>query len=394
MKISIRKFKEAFSMPWLPFLMLIGVFSSNILTIAKSAVVFLLVMIYAKKYYAKLFDANLVVIFLFLVSYFFLSLVDASIKTIAPPALLVMPPIMYICGKLLAYKSRDSAVLVTSFLFIGLALASMTLLAIWSNFIVAGFEQGSRSINVRDGGEDVSATVLGGLLIILISFGGIIFSVNKSFGLIRRTFVMSLFLLSLLAAVRLGSRTLLFVGAVCFLVAFIHNSRTHSLIQSLLIVIIALAVGYLFYDYLSNVFELDLYFRDRLDSSEFGASTAGGRLERWFGSLDIILSSPFGWSINQFGYAHNLWLDTARNGGWIPFVFLVVLTVLFLLNLKGALNANKSDSLFTTFAVCLSTGFMLLFMVEPILDGFIYVFSAFLSFFGVVSARRFSSMAI
>ena len=110
MKISKRKIEEAFSVPWIPLLMLIGVFSSNVLTIAKSAVVLLLIMIYARKYYAKLIDINLVMIILFLMSYFSISLVDASVKTVAPPALLVMPPIMYICGKLLAYKSRDNEI--------------------------------------------------------------------------------------------------------------------------------------------------------------------------------------------------------------------------------------------------------------------------------------------
>lgn len=392
MKINKKQIRYAFSMPWLPFLLLVGVFSNNVLTIGKSFIVLLLIIIFGRRYYDKLIDINLIAIILFFVSYFAFSFVDSEIKTGAPPALLIMPPVMYICGKWLAFRSRNSSELVTSYLFIGLALSFITFLAIWSNFIGAGFEQGSRSINISEQGEEISATILGGMLIILVSFGGVVFGKSQDFGLMRRIIVILFFVLSLLAAVRLGSRTLLFVGGLCLFVGFIYSSRTHSVMKSSMVAIFFFAVGYFLLDWLSKTIEVDFYFRDRMDSVDYGAITAGGRLDLWLGSIGKILFNPFGWSFNEFGYAHNLWLDAARNGGWVSFLLLIVVTGLFLLSLTNAIIASKGDSLFTTFVLCMSTGFMLLFMVEPILDGYLYVFSAFFVFFGVISVGRVRSV--
>ncbi|MBL0253061.1 MAG: hypothetical protein IPQ12_11040 [Polaromonas sp.] len=113
----------------------------------------------------------------------------------------------------------------------------------------------------------------------------------------------------------------------------------------------------------------------------------GGRLDRWVDALSLIPSHPFGWSSFDFGYAHNLWLDVARNGGWFSFLMSILLSVLFVFNFKSALKNNREDILYLSFIWCLAIGFSALFMVEPIMDGFVYVFSAFCLFWGVINAN-------
>lgn len=375
-------------MPWLPMILLIVVFSSNILTIVKSIFVFFIILISCRKFYARLFDANLFVILLFVCSYFLLSFIDAVHKTGAPLSILVMPPVMYICGKWIAYKSPDTETIVISFFFIGLSLAGMAFFAITSDISQAGFEQGSRNIHLGDESDVISATVLGGLLTILVSFGGVVFGVNKSFGWIKRAFVIAFFVLSLLAAVRLGSRTLLLIGLICFVIGYLRNAPLFSLSHSIIFPIFMLVAGYLSIVWLSGIIDLEFYFRDRLDTADASAASFGGRLDRWIGSFELIATNPFGWSIEELGYSHNLWLDTARNGGWASFLFLITLTTLYFRQLRKSYLTSKNDPLFTTFTLCLTVGFMLIFMLEPILDGFLYVFSAFCVFFGLISGKR------
>jgi len=375
-------------LPWIPLFILVIFFSNNFFTIGKSFLIFVAVLILARRTVLKCFDVNFLFISIFFVVYFIISSIEQEFKTEFNLSLLVMPAVLYASGKLLAYKSRDSVALVTSFLLIGLSLASMTLLGLWRDVELMGFEQGSRNIAVSHDGEVISATVLGGTLIVLISLGGVFFSQAKSFGWIKQGLFILLFILSLLAAVRLGSRTLLAIGGACMLLGFAHNARAKSSARTVLAMGVFLIISYLLLDWLSGLINLDFYFRDRLDSSEFGSATAGGRLERWIGALALIPFHPLGWNFQETGYAHNFWLDAARNGGWPTLIMAILLFALFISDFKKALKRNRGDMVFSTFAVCLSLGFILLFMVEPILDGFPYVFGAFCLFFGVINARR------
>ncbi|MBL0253060.1 MAG: hypothetical protein IPQ12_11035 [Polaromonas sp.] len=212
-------------MPLAPLLILILFFSNNIFSVLKSILLGFILLFIARRNLLKYFDINFILISIFFLIYALMSSLDSEIKTEFIPALLFMPAILYVAGKWLAYNSKHSAALVMSFLLIGLSLASMAVLGLWDNFTQFGFESGSRNIAIGQDGDEINATVIGGTLIILVSFGGLIFSKNAKMRSIERILILLLFILSMLAAIRLGSRTLLGLGGIILLFGFIYNIR-------------------------------------------------------------------------------------------------------------------------------------------------------------------------
>ena len=128
-----------------------------------------------------------------------------------------------------------------------------------------------------------------------------------------------------------------------------------------------------------------------MDSKKYGASTAGGRTERWTKSLDNLIDKPLGWEISDFGYSHNLWLDVARSGTVIAFIILVLFSLRSLLNTKNSIS-NKHISFlpYKKIVMVLSLAFYLQFFVEPILEGSLQLFIFFCFFQGLINQNLLS----
>lgn len=86
-------------------------------------------------------------------------------------------------------------------------------------------------------------------------------------------------------------------------------------------------------------------------------------------------------------YVHNLWLDVLYATGIIPFAFLISYTFVVLINLLKIMK-NKVNSLdFKVLIFGLNLGFLLTFMVEPILEGVPYLFMSFCLINGMISKK-------
>lgn len=372
-----------------PMFFLALVFLGNTFSILKSVVLLSAVVLFDRESVKKCLDNNFFGIFIFSVSYVAISLVDSHLKSEVNFALLFMPACLYAGGKWLGCKVPSSGVLGWALLGLGLLLASMALVGVLLDVANNGFVGGSRSVEVPGtGGVEVSATVLGGTLIILASFGGALFAPSESVNILFRPFVAVLYVVALFVAMRLGSRTLLIIGVASLVLGLILNGRRIGIVKTLLILFGFSFFIYFFMSYLEGVLDIFSYFQDRLDDEEYGTATAGGRTEKWLNSLELLVNSPLGWGVGINGFSHNLWLDSARNGGWPSFFILMVLTVMSLRDFLATIKCNAKDALYKTLVRCIGFGFLLLFFVEPILDGFIYVFSAYCCFWGVVTAFR------
>jgi hypothetical protein len=140
--------------------------------------------------------------------------------------------------------------------------------------------------------------------------------------------------------------------------------------------------------FISNNEEILFFFSDRINSDDSGIATAGGRLDRWIGSISSLFTDPFGWPMARYGYAHNLWLDVARVGGFLPFLILVVfsffLTIFFLKNVY-----HKTSSFLRDYFIVYFVAILAVFMVEPILDG-MYLFFLVHCFVGglIINIRK------
>lgn len=123
----------------------------------------------------------------------------------------------------------------------------------------------------------------------------------------------------------LGGRTFFFAIGLFLILFFIINFSNKNLLEIFItIVLISLTILY-FYDTLNHLSQGILH-----RFSEAGASS--NRFKHWADALPKIIDYPMGgFRVNQMiehtKWLHNLWLDTARAGGWLPLLALLYATM-------------------------------------------------------------------
>lgn len=95
-----------------------------------------------------------------------------------------------------------------------------------------------------------------------------------------------------------------------------------------------------------------------------------------------VFVNPFGWTPVGYRYAHNLWLDTARTAGLFPFIFLIILTIWHIKE-SVALIRKLNAGLLKTLLIACNVGFLLTFLVEPVMEGFMTYVFVFFMFMGI-----------
>ena len=152
-----------------------------------------------------------------------------------------------------------------------------------------------------------------------------------------------------------------------------------------LIFIVIISTLFLFYQF--NV----LKFKDILNSTELFKKVSpelinDPRLTYWKIAFIGMFKYPFGGYLTQGlteHYAHNLWLDTAYATGVIPFGFLLILSVLYLiLIIKLFINKKMKDD-FKLFMIAISFPLFLNYMIEPIIEGYFIMFLCIFIFGGL-----------
>ena len=99
---------------------------------------------------------------------------------------------------------------------------------------------------------------------------------------------------------------------------------------------------------------------------------------RWLFSFKQLFSHPTGWShLNRYNnpYAHNMWLDIARDAGLMPFIVLIIFTIYSIKDFI-CIYKQKVDYYNCVLYSIYITLFISLFM-EPIFQGiplYAYVF--------------------
>lgn len=333
----------------------------------------------------RLFDAFVICLLAFLSLDALHRLFHGNASVVEASRQVLLPAAAYLCAKWLGMVSKSVTDVFAYVFSVGLSLAFFTILSIATSVATDGFTGLSRSIAlIGIEGDDISATVLGGYLIIMAALTGVLLSGSSSVGWIWKTLMFLLVMTVLVCAARLGSRTLLFVVAASAICGLRLNSRAMSKKISGLLVLSLLPCFIVLSYLVAEQSVLISYFEDRLNSSEAGVATFGGRSGRWFEALILLVQNPFGWPFSEIGYAHNFWLDVARTGGWISLLLLIVFSVVSFRVLQRAYN-GCGDNFLKTLIVSVSVSFALLFFVEPVLDGFIYPFAAYCAFVGCIN---------
>lgn len=344
---------------------------------------------FSPKLFVEKIDKTLFVLFLFSCTYQIIGAfgtdIDKSLISLLPD--LFIPSLMYMSGKYISKNYKYNEIRIFFLLFLAISFSIIPIISILLQILQNGFSQGSRNLSLLwYKNTPIAATGLGGYLALNMGF---IWVINEKKTTIFQKRISScmilLFILSLVCIVRLGDRTELGIAFFSLIFSYTLNIRKSSLLKNLLIILI-FVVGYF---YIIKLFQqssiLISFYTDRLNSQQAGINTFGGRSSRWGSAFQSILTDPFGWPLSRFGYAHNLWLDVARVSGIIPMLCLIIFTLSSIAILFKSLKYLKRERFLKECILFYYLSIILVFMVEPVMDGLYLQFLLFCLFIGFLS---------
>lgn len=303
----------------------------------------------------------------------------------------MFPSLSYLIGKWFGSVASSEYVLRNGMLILALSLALFPIYVVLENVYEYGFSGGIRSIYIEQYDLALSATVMAGFLTFLVSQAGGLFSSGIAFRNIHYLFFkLSLVVILAVIIFRLGSRTQLAILAFCLYAGYLvslSGKGNLNRISSFAVLLVLLVLGISYINSFSENSLISEYYQDRIGSGEYGVSSLGGRLERWKEAIASLYNSPGGWSLGYEGYAHNLWLDSARVSGILGLILLLLFTVASIISIRFKLKLISSPALKAS-VILGAISFLALFMVEPILDGYFYVFACYCAFLGMISGFR------
>ena len=192
-------------------------------------------------------------------------------------------------------------------------------------------------------------------------------------------------ILSLAYLTLIGTRTPIIIFITITMIEFIFYMLLNKTIKKCIkiILMVGILVTAIIYMYNHNLFELknfveesNLFVRLNKDAT---IESDKSRLETQWLAIISVIDNPFGTSndIGDLSYAHNMWLDVAKDVGIIPFTILVAYTIYSIVSLLQIMkNANVSKE----YKILLSSvyiGVLTNFLTEPILQGFPFYFFMF-----------------
>lgn len=242
-------------------------------------------------------------------------------------------------------------------------------------------------ILLEDSGESyeilaLTATLYGMMASIGIGCIASIYTKKQKLWLKLGFILLSIF--SLLVAIHLVNRTGLIICFTCLVVSFIISTRFNVIKMTVMLSILVL-IGFIIVS--SGVIDQEIFdaYSKREEHSTYDASTLGGRSELWLISIENLFRRPFGWSANEHGFAHNLWLDIARVGGLLPFLPFLAVTFLYLKNLLRLIT-KKSSSNFIIIMISINIGTLLSSAVEPVIGGSLLFFCLLMMIWGMTKS--------
>lgn len=287
----------------------------------------------------------------------------------------LFPQTFYLLGKKMVLTSSTSK---NHFylLFVFGTLYSLTgLISVGLNLMEGGFVQIGRTISNFWTKQETLATAMGAFFIFNMSIPGLLIASKKKLPLLFYVAALGVFVGSMLCVFRLGSRTQLVLVLLGILSGVAYRIKSQSTLSNFKFILVMVAIVAVGINHLSVDFNAEYLssLGQRLQESDNTAS-AGGRTIRWKKSLENLYKKPMGWSVDEFGYSHNMWFDAARNGTIISFILLIVVTIKSISNIRRALRANKKATLFNSLIFIYNVSIFSQLFVEPALESLFILF--------------------
>lgn len=300
---------------------------------------------------------------------------------------MLFPCGFYLVGKYFVHQLNSPQKIYYVLFLIGVVFSLTTLISVLINIYTKGFVQLSRDVPVFWDGHIIPATNMSALLTLNMCIPALLVVSFKRYSTFLKLFSICLFLLSAICVLRLGSRTQLGITLLTLIITVLYLFTKQSAVKNAIMFLGLFSLVNVIFSYLTLDKDSDILsaYASRMDSKEFGAATAGGRTERWLKSMENLIQEPLGWSVKEFGFSHNLWFDVARVGSVLAFIILVIYSIKAVKQIKRSISLDKSAIPLNTMFLVYGLSFFLLFMVEPIFDGYFAIFVFFCFYMGVVS---------
>ena len=230
----------------------------------------------------------------------------------------------------------------------------------------------------------IAATGQGALMTMSISLLFYALFVVKNENILEKEVLLAAVVLSLLNSLFSASRTalliMLSVFAICALYTLtikeIQKSTKRNILLGLLVVVICACIVYQ-----QNLFGIRTAWEasplfERINTASSYEAGDENRAKMYKDAVTIGLNHPFG-DGNMNRTAHNLWLDIFRQTGWLPFVLLIIFTIISLRYARCIIRSEIITMEIKYLVLSLMIGMMFNFFVEPIMKGMPYYFVAF-----------------
>lgn len=233
----------------------------------------------------------------------------------------------------------------------------------------------------------LSATLYG--LMSSVGIGCIAILFTRRTNIREKIMFASIVALSLLVVIHLVNRTGLIILGCCILFSLYYSARMNAYNVLFIVFISTLLIMLILNSGLIGQDLIDAYANREVNGTSNSAEL-GGRTVRWEAGISDLLTHPFGWDMPIYGYAHNLWIDLAKIGGWGSLFAFLFATLSTLKNCFRIIRKNKDDFSVVSMSVVLAM-FMNAF-VEPVIEGSMLFLSIFLMFWGIIKAVSVESL--
>lgn len=238
----------------------------------------------------------------------------------------------------------------------------------------------------------IAATGQGALMSLSISLlFYMLFVVNRKSNLKMKIILFITVLIAIYNSLFTASRTALLIMVIVFAInlfytLIIKNQNTKSKVKRIFKILIFIVIALLLYS--NNVFQIKerwentpLY--ERISDETGYQSGDEYRKESLFKTIEEAYKYPFG--DGSLDTTHNLWFDVLKQVGWLPFILLVIFTIVSVYDVLKIIKNNNVllENKYLILSICCA--FLINFFVEPIFKGMPYYFVDFCIFAGMLN---------
>lgn len=337
---------------------------------------------------------NFIILVLFSITYAIIS----CIHGLGSLSLIVVPWVSYYLGAIICKEQKSENKIINCILAIAVGFAVHAILNFIYALIVSG--GGRNTIDIWTN-ESTAATVQGTLLVMIESLLCYILMYEKNIK--RRIVLIALFVASVLYNIKIGTRTTLLicfivtVGVIILNLVMSKEKEKKKMLKKIgiIVIIISVVIMLICIIYALDIFNMqekinDIELVKRFINRQETNNSDSDRIKAIIAALSQTFDHPFGGDkmhIGKIKYAHNLWLDVNRVAGLIPFILIIIYTVLIIKNIIIILKSKEFSKSYKTLVFSIYLGVLINFAVEPILESATYIFIMFCMINGMVDTK-------